>query len=396
MARPLFLSYSWDDEAEVDLLDSVLRLRGVPVWRDRREMSFGTYNENRVREGIEELCSGFALYNSESVLDSGFINKIELPAMDARRRRGTPPAFFAGVVQRRSIPFGEAAEELRRAAGGIGLGEALGGHLSDEDFDVDLRRAASAILGAYLGGELDGEEVSLRMETRGEVPNADPAILHLCWCPPLDHDPGLHPERVWEDHLLPALGDLHAGLDAAGSPRRMRISGNLHLSAAVALGWEFRQPTGWSLVLDHPFVPCESELIAPEDHGWRLTVEPGPADGDSRLLVCLHATQDVANAMREHRRDLPAARATLHIYPPSGTPSRTSVDPGQANQLAAAIAAKINTCRTELRTTETHLYLACPWPLAALLGWHLSSSGRLVMHEPDVDRGSYRASCQLS
>jgi hypothetical protein len=396
MARPLFLSYTWDDEDEVDLLDSALRLRGVPVWRDRREMGFGTYNDSRVREGIEEICAGFALYYSEGVLGSNFITEIELPAMDARRRRGAPPAFFAGAVQRRPIPFGEAAEELRRVAGGIGLGEALGGHLSDEDFDADLRRVTDAILGAYLEAELDGEEVGLRVETRGEIPNADPSLLHLCWCPPLDHDPDSHPKRVWEDHLLPALGDLHAGLEAAEAPRRMRIGGHLHLSAAVALGWEFRQPTGWSLSLDHAFLPCQSGLVAPEDHGWRLTVEPGPADGDSRLLVCLHATQDVANAMREHRRALPPARATLHIYPPSGTPDRTSVDPAQANQLAAAIAAKINACRAELRTAETHLYLSCPWPLAALLGWHLSSSGRLVMHEPDVERGSYRASCRLS
>src|ERR1700678_1251939 len=30
VARPVFLSYSWDDTAEVDELDTLLRLRGVP------------------------------------------------------------------------------------------------------------------------------------------------------------------------------------------------------------------------------------------------------------------------------------------------------------------------------------------------------------------------------
>ena len=127
-----------------------------------------------------------------------------------------------------------------------------------------------------------------------------------------------------------------------------------------------------------------------------MTVEPGPLDGEERLVVCLHATQDVAEAMREHRRALPPARATLHIYPPSGEPARDAVDPAQANSLAAAIAAEINCARREHQTSETHLYLACPWPLATLLGWHLSSSGRLVMHEPDVERASYRASCEVA
>lgn len=398
MARPVFLSYTWTerDPDEVDLLDTSMRLRGVPIWRDRREMSFGTYNETRVREGIERLCSGFALYYTEHVLSSDFILKIELPAMDARRRRGSPPNFFAGAVLRRGGTFTEAAEELRVAADGISLGESLGGHVTDEDFDADLRTAANQILAAYLRAELDGEEVTMRVETRGELPNSDPSLLHLCWCPPLDHDPELHVEEAWERQLLPALADLQAGLEAVEAPRRLRLTGNLHLSAAFALGWQFRQPTRWSLALDHQFVSCETALVAPVSHGWRISVEPGPTGGDERLLVCLHATQDVANAMREHCRELPPARATLHIYPPSGEPQRTSVVPEQANELAAAIAAEINRARGEYGTTSTHLYLACPWPLATLLGWHLSSSGRLVMHEPDVDRGSYRASCELS
>jgi SMODS-associated and fused to various effectors sensor domain len=186
-----------------------------------------------------------------------------------------------------------------------------------------------------------------------------------------------------------ALTVPHDGLD------RPRSTSNLHLSAATAIGWEFRQPTGFSLDLNHQFVPCKTALAKPNPHGWRMNVEPGPADGDERLLVCLHATQDVANAMRRHCRDLPPARATLHIYPPSGSPERTSVDPTQANDLAAAIAVKINACRTEYSISQSHLYLACPWPLATLLGWHLSSSGRLVVHEPDVERGSYRAACEL-
>ena len=395
MARPLFLSYAWADVNEVDQLETLLRLRGVPIWRDRREMTFGTYNEDRAREGIEKTCSGFALYYTDAVLESDFILKIELPAMDARRRRGAPPSFFAGVVLRRAGTFESAAAELARAAGGINLGAALGAHVSSEDFEADLHNSANAILDAYLQGELEGEP-AIRIETRGEVPNSEEAPLHLCWHPPLDHDIDLYPEEVWERELLPALADLHEALERADAPRRLRVRGRLHLSAAFALGWEFRQPSGWSLELEHEFVPVRTALADALDHGWRLTVEPGSLDGEERLVVCLHATQDVAEAMREHRRALPPARATLHVYPPSGEPVRDEVDPAQANSLATAIVAEINRARREHQTSETHLYLACPWPLAVLLGWHLSSSGRLVMHEPDVARSSYRASCEIN
>ena len=41
MARPVFLSYAWDDEALADKLEAQFRLRGVPVWRDRRGMRWG-------------------------------------------------------------------------------------------------------------------------------------------------------------------------------------------------------------------------------------------------------------------------------------------------------------------------------------------------------------------
>ena len=101
MADPLFLSYAWADSDEVDLLDTALRLRGVPVWRDRREMGFGTYNQDRAREGIAEICSGFALHYTDAVLDSDFILNVELPEMDRRRRLGTPPA---GSTDRRRSP----------------------------------------------------------------------------------------------------------------------------------------------------------------------------------------------------------------------------------------------------------------------------------------------------
>ena len=224
----------------------MLRLRGVPIWRDRREMTFGAYNEDRAREGIEQICSGFAFYYTDAVLESNFILKIELRAMDARRRRGTPPSFFAGAVLRRAGGFEAAAAELARAAGGINLGTALGAHVSSEDFEADLRCAANAILDAYLQSGLEGEPV-IRIETRGEIPNSEDAPLHLCWCPPLDHDIVRYPEGVWERELLPALADLHKALERADAPRRLRVRGRLHLSAAFVLGWEFRQPSGWSL-----------------------------------------------------------------------------------------------------------------------------------------------------
>jgi hypothetical protein len=92
---------------------------------------------------------------------------------------------------------------------------------------------------------------------------------------------------------------------------------------------------------------------------------------------------------------MPAARATLNLFPPEGSNSR-SVEPAAANALAAGIADAIRASRHDYGTTETHLYFAGPWPLAALLGWHLASSGPIVSYEATEDRSSYVRACRLT
>lgn len=89
------------------------------------------------------------------------------------------------------------------------------------------------------------------------------------------------------------------------------------------------------------------------------------------------------------------ARVELLVRPPA-QPGHLTVQADGLNELRAAIDAQIPESRARYGVTETRLYLACPWVMAATLGWHLSSVGRLVAHEADVGRSSYRAACQLA
>ncbi len=98
--------------------------------------------------------------------------------------------------------------------------------------------------------------------------------------------------------------------------------------------------------------------------------------------------------MQAHCRSLPPARVELHVRPPNQS-GHLTVQAAALNELCAAIDAQIPETRARYGIAETHLYLACPWVMAATLGWHMSSNGRLVSHEADVERSSYRAACQL-
>jgi hypothetical protein len=391
--RPVFLSYAWEDEELADRLGLQLRLRGVPVWRDRHDMRWGAYNEEIVLEAIEHGCSGFILLLTDAVMQSRFILDIELPAMGRRRNRD--PTFFAGAVFARSQPVKTSAEELRSTSG-IELASALGSPIGDERTAAELRSAAKAILHSYLRIALDDEQdPTVRIETRSAVTDTDLAQVHLSWSPPLAADIDDVGEHIWEEDLLPALSDLRGALEELTQRRRLIVTGRPHLSAALALGFEFRAPTGWTLTLRQDGLELLTERVQPDQGEWSIVRQPSSSDGDHRLVLCLHATKDVTRAMQEHCRSTQHARVELHVRP-QGDPGHLTVDTGTLNALIAAIAHEVADTRTRFGVTETHLYLACPWTMAAGLGWQLSSVGTLISHEADAARSSYRAACRLT
>jgi hypothetical protein len=262
VASPLFLSYTWDAPSlgGADALDGALRLRGVPVWRDRRRMGWGDYKTETVIDAIDRQCCGFILHYTEPVLSSKFVCEIELPAMDKRRRRDH--RFFSGAVFRFG-PITDATKRLRAAAG-VEMGEALGSRVGDDSGD-DVRAAANEILVRYLRSQLDDDVVRVRVDTRDAVPVEHPALLHLGWSPPLAHDSATYEPAVWAQEILPALADIRAALQDVSAPRTLRVTGNLHLSAALALGYEFREPSGWNLQLDRDGLSCFSERVREAD-----------------------------------------------------------------------------------------------------------------------------------
>jgi SMODS-associated and fused to various effectors sensor domain len=397
MAAPLFSSYSWRDWIdEVEVFDRMLYLRGVPVYRDRAEMRWGNGLELQLLEAMLERCSGYALYATETALASLFVTQVELPAM--HRRRLADRSFFAGAVFRDYDPVVGGAAIY--AASGVNLGTALGTKL-DRDLDLETQLAGSArqILRAYLRSQWNVGPATARIETRNGIPNADPSLLHLIWSPPLAHDVDSYDRLCWDGQLLPALADLRKELEWAlgeQSEREqvLRVTGAAHLSAALALGYEFRESTHWNLLFESrgerwPTARGERDLC-----GWEIAAEPGPPNATD-LVVCVNIARDVADAVRDHRRIVGPARAELHLRHPNGE-ERTALEPSDGNRLAGALAEAVGRAMNTYRTTETHLFLACPWPFAALLGWHLARSGAVVSHELALDNRSYRAACRLT
>jgi len=392
VAAPVFLSYAWNDMSEVDTLDTMLRLRGVPVWRDRRNMRWGGYNEALVRRVLRDEASGFALYLAEDALDSDFITGIELDEAD--KRAASDPTFFHGGVFR-GYEVRAGIEAVHQATG-IDIGSTLGSRIEERDFLTGLRDAANAISRAYLRKEWISGPACFRIETRDPLPVDDPSLVQLSLAPPLSHDPDEYDVLIWDEQILPALDDLQQSLHTVQSERPdcdrvIQVGGGLHLSVALAVGYAFRQPTRWQVRMLHEGATWETRRERGELAGWQVSSRPGSgADGD--LVVMIHASADVSNAVRASAGGL--ARAELQFKPPDGG-NRFAIDPRVANGVAAGIAEAIREARNQYKPKETRLYMASPWPFAVMLGWHLASSGAVVMHEATVERDAYRVSCVL-
>jgi len=382
VAAPLFLSYRWNEGAppvEVAALDRELRLRGVPMWRDVRDLVPGGLNEAEAREALAEHCCGCVLYFNEAVLDSWFITSVELDGV--RQRLERDEHFFVAAV---FDGVGEEESEALRQLTGVNLRDFQGLILDPKiDKGEQIRNFALGLLRRYLKS-VPGGPVKVKADSWNEIPWTDEAPIQLNWMGS-DAGDGQLPAD-WELLKL-ALCDLKEAL-AGRENRILKLSANLHLSSAFLVGWEFREPTGWTIEAAHARSPVHTYAASPDPQGWKLTSRPAQNNSDI-LIVRICASADCARAVLRHRRGEPPARGELIVLPPSGTPERTSLNEVEVNELVAAIAIGIRATRDEHGAALTHLYLACPWTMAIALGWNYGSTGPVAVHEAIADKSNY-------
>jgi hypothetical protein len=376
MASPLFLSYGWRDGAPPEVaekLDRALRLRGVPMWRDLRDLGAAGLNEEIASATIREECCGCVLHFTERVVDSWFIGSVELEAV--RHRLDRDEDFFLTAVF-----DGVGEEQIASLERDVGLNlRSFQGLFLDSagDLDEQVDRFSGELLRRYLNTLAPGQAV-VRIDTWGQIPWSDPAPIQFNWMGE-DRGQGLLPVE-WEA-LKPAVADLRAALSERDRGRLLRLSGNAHLAAAFLVGWEFRETTGWSIAAEHPRAPVTLIATPPDEQGWTLRTLPAQNESDS-IVVRICASADCSRAVRNHRAGMDRARVELAVFPPDGE----AVD---QNGLASAIVDSIRTSRENQGVSVTELYLACPWTLALSLGWNFGSSGSLVVHEATADKSTF-------
>jgi hypothetical protein len=88
--RP-FLSHKREDRNSVMALKRVLATYGVGGWRDLDDLHPGELSQPGFEHAINDVTGGCLWYGTKRVLDSWYVNSVELPAVVARKRR--EPAY---------------------------------------------------------------------------------------------------------------------------------------------------------------------------------------------------------------------------------------------------------------------------------------------------------------
>jgi hypothetical protein len=280
---------------------------------------------------------------------------------------------------------GAAIKRLQRESG-IDAKAFQGLFLKPESDAIDqLRPFAREILDRYLS--LCEGPVSATVATRDLISRGDEALLHLNWKGLLGDD-AAPPAPEATDELKSAISDVRAGLEGRFGVGELALGGRMHLSAAFLIGWEFREPTGWTVLCQHERAPTRTELVAAHEQGWNLNLRSSQ-NGSNVVVVEVAISQDPAGAVLAHRASAEPARAEFVVLPPEGTPSKTALAETDSNALAAAIVAQIQQARARFGVSRSDLYFACPWTFALQLGWMFGSLGQAAVFEAVADKSTY-------
>ena len=380
---PVFISYRHSDGRNLaEPLTWALRAAGVPVWRDSTDLPPGD-TERRLTEALNSGLSGAVLLVTPDIKHSEVVREVELPALLIleKDRRFT---FVIGSTMEKASGSGD----LDYSAPDVLLGtKPLPRSRPGPLRKLQQKRVKSPAERTALANDLSRRRMTLLRSDVKECggmlildiqtrmpPTAAPSGGHLVLRlrPPVVDERRPHYGGLRD--LEGFLGQLPQLLEVAGATS-VRVRGGAHLSVACALGAAL--PTtlvGTVEVLDTGGGKWELRRQAPAASEERLcevvtppvyTYQSGPV---LVYLDLLPQRSDAAYGAFLATREGDFAGA-IHIrYRKKGF-----LDSRDAEMIVGELSEAIRGLAGKHRTTEIHLLLRCPYPIALLLGRTLNT-----------------------
>ena len=368
---PVFISYRQSDGKHLaESMAWALRAAGVPVWHDMTDLPPGDTGQ-RLNEALESGLAGAVLLITPEIADSEFVRELELPQL---LELAADPQFTLAIgttISRVGEP-----DELDYAATDRLLGQSdgtLSGFNQSSVADAEGRAGlANSLARRRLqllrsGIEASGRRLTLDLQTR--VPPAATVLdgdLVLRLRPPVNDQ--RRPHRRGLEDLQRFLGQLPQLVAVAGADE-VRVRGGAHLSVACALG--SAMPT--TLVGRVEAVDTRGDIwdltgqapASSEDRRCEPVTPPTYNFGRGPVLVYVDLLPQRSDAAFDELASRPEPFAGIMHIRSRGHDFLPAHDAAAiVGELTEYIRALANTHRT----TEVHLLLRCPYPIALLLG----------------------------
>lgn len=374
---PVFISYRHSDGgALAESLAWALRAAGVPVWHDVTDLPPGD-TDQRLSEALASGLSGAVVIVTPEIGRSQVIRDLELPRLLELERESEFTLAVGSTVEASdragSLDY-SAPDQLLRLPSGT-LQRLNQRRVADAEERAALANVLARQRVARLRTEIEAAGGVLVVDIQTRVPPiAAPqdGDLVLRLRPPVDGERRPHHGGLEDLHRF--LGELPLLIATAGA-RAVRVRGGAHLSVACAIGTAL--PTtlvGPVEVVDTAGHTWVLSGQAPSPTGERLckaVTPPGYNYGHGSVLAFIDLLPQQSDAAFHAmlRSGRAAFAGALHLRPRAAG----LLEPRDAEMLVGELNAEIRALANTHRTTEVHLLLRCPYPVAILLGRTLNT-----------------------
>ncbi len=385
-----FLSYRRSRLDEARYLIQAQHEMGVPTWQDIRNLQEGV-TPARLRQVLADPTIASALlWLTPGVAQSATIRDVEVPAIVGRLAAKDP--FFLVPCVAGGLDYMEGAALIADRTGTLDPAAWNLCKVDGNPIDMDeARRIARRVLEnrvARLHDVLEPEKpLRLRCMT-WHSPSFEPGWgLSLDWSTHFDKRHA-SPE-AWANALLPALDTVRNTIREYSPGRLVEATGNLTLSAAIALGVAFLSVSKLALAWRQTWAENpEGQLwrldASITDPGLRIDLDEG-VPGRKDLAVLISLGEDVVPAFSASRGHLPPFVGTLSIRSPLSAENpfqrRHLRAPEEAVAVAKAIIEAVRDARNMYPGAHLHLFAAIPAGLAVLLGQLFNTLGPVQLYE---------------
>jgi hypothetical protein len=352
--RP-FLCHARVDRVRLEAFSAELSLMGADGWQDVNDLRLGRPNEAEIRRVIAEEAGGFIWFGTGASVGSRFIRKVEVPAALARAAREPFPVVpLFSDVRPRDLP--RPRLPVPRWRGSLAaLGGRNGVLRQDGEGDAALwaRAAAAYVRHGILARGSSPITVSVSCSA---VPDRS-AEVALDWRALVGKGPLIDPGDG--GRAITAAANLRAAMREAAIGK-VRITGDVYLPLAVALGLEWRAVSG--LALDVVQRVGAGTIVVSSDtlaSGFSVRPDRRVLRGEGPVIVAVSAPEAIDGAV-ERYADRVGAQEIVRLHAPHLL-SDSQIG-GLARQAATVLANLSDQGR------DKHLIIRGPMSLALMIG----------------------------